>query len=697
MSNRILASILEHPETRAKRPPSRAEVTLFILLMLCAAGLRTVGLVGAPPGFSDDELAALRITDQVRAGEITVFYNVGDVEGGREGLYYPLLSVFTGLIGDGLFGYRVLGVLLNLGALAFTYGFARRLFGPTVALVALAALAVAFWPVFTARAVAREAALPFVVTGAAYFFLRGFTARPADPADQTPLIWLVTGSVLMGLGLYVHWTAAFFLAGFLLFGVYLNLRYRRVARRQLSNVGFALLVTFIVAVPFSVSLLRTPGVSPLSYFLSHLFEALPESLLNTVAGLFWQGDADPAHNLPGQPVFGPAAGALFVIGVAVAVRRYRRPAYGAVLLALLTALLPDALSMGGPDFRRLVIAMPALYVTAGIGADAALRYVLRRRAGAFRFALVGAAALFALGMALTAHNLNTAWALREDVFVRYHAHLGRLAARLEATAARIPTSICTPSVRSAFPGALSDRDILGYMIHRANLPIRYADCRRSLVLAQGGARQQIAFTYPDGPASLPEPLAFWMQDAQEVNVRGLPSGSVVEIEVQAALGDLMGRFITTAPAGYPPDAPGGPGPATLPVSLTGYLTFEGYQVGGDTYRPGDVVEVTTYWRVDGPTPSALSMFTHVLADPSGSPVAQVDLLGPVVETLEPSDIFAQVHYIPLPDPLVTGNYDLSVGMYKPDGERLAVLDNGAPRGDRLFLQQIHIVAGDAGG
>ncbi len=662
--------------------------------MLVAAGVRAFGLVGAPPGFSDAELADLRITDQVRVGQVTVFYDVGDAMGGREGLYYPLLSVFTGLVGGGLFGYRMLSVLANLAALVLIYGFARRLFGLTAALVTLAALAVEYWPVFTARMVAREVLLPFFMAAAAYFFLRGFTSHPAGPGDQTASIRLVAGGVLMGLSLYVHWTAVVFPLGFLVFGFYLNARYPRAARRGWGDVGFVLLVALIVAVPFIVSLLRTPGVSPLSYYLAHLLEALPESVFSTVAGLFWQGDLDPTRNLPDAPLFGPAAATLFILGVALILRRLRRPAYAALLIALLVASLPDALSSGGPDFKRLLVAMPALYLVVGVGADAALRYLLRRREAMLLPALAAGIATAALGLALTAHNLNTVWSMREDVFDLYHANLGRLAPHLDATAGSIPTTVCSPALRRANPAHLSDRDILTYMMHQSDLPVRYADCYSSLVLAQGGARQQIAFTYGDGPALVPEPLALWLQDAQEVTIHGLPPGSAVEIEAQEAVNDLMGLFITTAPAGYPPEARGGPGPATLPVRFGGNLTFEGYQVGGDIYHPGETVEVVTYWRVDGPAPARLRMFTHVLFDPGGMPIAQADLLGPLAETLQPSDIFAQVHYIALLQRLQAGDYDLSVGMYKPDGERLNVLDNGQPRGDRLFLQQIHVT--DAG-
>jgi 4-amino-4-deoxy-L-arabinose transferase-like glycosyltransferase len=669
----------------------RLETALFILVMLFATGLRVLGLSGAPPGFSDDELKDLRITDQVRMGQVSVFYAVVDEEGGREGLYYPLLSVFTSLVGDGLYDYRLLSVLLNLLTLAFIYGLGRRLFGTTAAMLALAALAVGYWPVFTARMVAREALLPFFAVGAAYALVRGFTTPSIGAGDQTPAIRLAVGGLLTGLALYVHWAGFVIIAVFLLFSVYLAFRRRLVARSQRGNVSFVLLIVLIIAVPFSVSILRAPGISALNYHLTHLPDALPQSIVNTLGGLFWQGDLDPTRNLPGRPVFGLVGAVLFVVGVGVALRRLGKPVHALLLIALLVGLVPEVVSPGGPDFKRLAITMPALYLTLGLGADAALRALVRRGVSS-RVVVVAILVLFVFGFTLTAHDLNAVWAVRGDVFTAYHANLGRLASHLEATARHIPTSICSPALNGASPDSFSDREILAYMLHQSDLSLRYVDCRSSLVLAQGGARQQIAFTYADGPALLAPPLTAWLEDAQEVPVPGLPPGSVVQIEVEQPLQDLLGSFITTAPAGFAPESPGGAGSVTLPVRLGGNVTFAGYQVGQEVYRSGDVVEVVTYWRVDGPTPSGLHMFAHLLFDPGGNPAAQEDVLGAMVETLRPSDFFVQLNLIELPDQMLAGYYDLSVGLYRTaDGQRLPVLDDGQPRGDRLFLQQIQIV------
>jgi 4-amino-4-deoxy-L-arabinose transferase-like glycosyltransferase len=686
---------------KTKRFSFKIEILLFIFIMLCAVALRTLGLVGAPPGFSDDELADLRIiTDAVHSGEITVFYGVGDAHGDREGLYYPLLSVFAGVVGDGLYGYRVLSLLVGTLTLAFTFSLARLLFGSRAAVLALGAMAVGYWPVFTSRVVGRHMLMPLLAAATVYFVVRSVTTPSAGPDDQAPTINMALAGLLMSAALYVQWTGIALVIGFLLFGAYLRYRYRRFAFRQAGNASFALLIAIIVAIPFSVSVLRTPEVTTLSHHLSDIVNALPESIFDTLRGLFLEGDPNPTHNLPGRPVFDPLSAAAFIVGAVVTVRRWRRPTYALLAISLLVSLPPDALSSGGPDFTRLAVAMPALYITAGVGFDVIVHRLTRaKRWGGplvqARVAYLALAALFVAGVTYTNRDLNHVWANRDDVFVAYHAHLGRLAAHLDATAGDLPTTVCSPYLDPTNPAELDDREMLAYMMHRSGLPVRYADCQQSLVLADGGARQQVTFTYRNGPDAMPPSLAAYFADAEALDVPGMLPGSAFEIDVETQLHDLLGSFITTAPAGFAPEASGGSGPVTLPVRFGGYITFEGYQVGADAYDPGDTIEVVTYWRKDGETPANVSLFAHVLSDPVGAPAVQSDRLGIKVETLQPGDVFVQVSLLELPEHILRGEYDISVGLYvMPRGPRLSVLDGERERGDRLFLRQVQIGAAD---
>src|SRR3972149_5569169 len=73
-------------------------------------------------------------------------------------------------------------------------------------------------------------------------------------------------------------------------------------------------------------------------------EAALDSLANAIGMFSYQGDISWKFNLPGKPVFDPAVSVLFYLGVAVALWRWRQPAYGLVLLWTGVMLLPSALS-----------------------------------------------------------------------------------------------------------------------------------------------------------------------------------------------------------------------------------------------------------------------------------------------------------------------------------------------------------------
>ncbi len=56
----------------------KTELVLVTALLLLAALLRLWDLSHLPPGFNRDELAHIRITEAMKAGEVSVYYQIGD-------------------------------------------------------------------------------------------------------------------------------------------------------------------------------------------------------------------------------------------------------------------------------------------------------------------------------------------------------------------------------------------------------------------------------------------------------------------------------------------------------------------------------------------------------------------------------------------------------------------------------------------
>jgi len=206
----------------------------------------------------------------------------------------------------------------------------------------------------------------------------------------------------------------------------------------------------------------------------------------------------------------------------------------------------------------------------------------------------------------------------------------------------------------------------------------------------GGGQQQVVMPDPQTLTMMQPYLHRWLD--QGTQVAGMPPDSVVYLDVSKALANVVGRFTTTSPAGYAPDAVGGSGLAVPPVRFGGNLSFLGYEKDGDqVYSPGGIYTSVTYWRVDGMVPPDLRFFTHILADPASAPATQNDTISVDVGQLQNRDVFIQVTFVPLPRALPSGMYGISIGAYtSSNNARMPVLFNDTQRGNRLFIGQITV-------
>jgi len=275
-----------------------------------------------------------------------------------------------------------------------------------------------------------------------------------------------------------------------------------------------------------------------------------------------------------------------------------------------------------------------------------------------------------------------------------------LAAFLDRTQDDLTTSICTFNLKGLSEGKLmsdrlSDPALLDLMTHRRDLDLRFSDCLTGLVLTRGGATQRFAFADSKAREVIPPPLKEWLNGGQTIPVEGLPDGTVLKINVESTLADMSGK-VTLSQVDWAPEATDGTSdPVKLPVRMGGYLTFEGYLLPlGPVYKPGDIVNVITYWRADGPhVPPDLRLFIHMLNNPNTEPVIQNDILSIDSGSLANRDVFIQIMQVPLPTTLPSNTYYLSIGAYRdhdPNKARLPIFDANNQRGDRLFLAQITV-------
>lgn len=662
-----------------------------VVLLLLGASLRIWQLGSTPPGISSDELVNIQLSDRMRAGDVSVIY--AEAHPAREGLYFALLAFWRAVAGPGLILWRLPSVWISMLSLATMMSLMRRLFGVRPALLAAGLVAVTFWPVWMGRTILHVTLIPLVTTFVIYTLARAYQAEDQAIASM----WSTLGGMALGIAQYVHvtaWTLIVLLILFMLYRVIVN---RTEARERLDNVLYALILTAVLSIPMIIFLIRHPGARepvPVTEQPTIIAE-IPGRLISSIAALALRGDMLPQHNLPGHPVLGPVLAVLMVVGIGVALARWRRAEYGLALLWLCVGLVPAAFLPHNPDFEYIAVILPVVFLFPALGLAVLYNSVRRIMPAQAVRVTVPAISVLVVGLVtgnalLTYRDYFLIWPSLGDVRLNYGSDLGVLAHYLDTTRDPSPISICTTPVdRNADPFALTNRELLHVLMHRQDLPIRYFDCTQSLVIASGGESQRIIFPRGHYYDHLPGPLLAWMSYAHDERVPGIRPDVVMRFEATDEIANTAGALITTAPTAWPPDSTSS-ALAGLPIPFAHNVTFMGYTVRDTTLRSTDWVELTTYWRLDGPPPGELTLFAHLLGNPVVV-IAQDDGLGVAINTLQPRDIFLQYSMIQTPGFMASGLYPLSVGLYLPStGERLLAYDSGEPRSNRLFLLRVEI-------
>ncbi|MDZ4770941.1 MAG: glycosyltransferase family 39 protein [Chloroflexota bacterium] len=663
---------------------TRLSYGFAVLLLLIAAILRFTSFADLPLGLSDAEIDDVRVTETIRQGRVEVFY---DLDGeGREGLYQTMLTGFTAISGAGAFDYRLPSLLIGMIGLALVYALATRLCGPLAGIAAIGLLAVNFAAIVLARTVARDAMLmPWIAAVmlalARAFFVYG--ERALMRADSAAFAAL---GVLLGFGFYLHPISLVVTLFALTFIVYRVFSARPFPRRALSFTWFSLVVVIVIAVPYflsSIQLTPLAGTSRLADNFPGSVTALIQTVAAGVNSFLFVGDSDPTHNLPGRPLFDLISGVLMALGLLVALRGWRQSGNMLVLLAVLFLTPAALLAPVTPNFQVMSILLPLLALLFGMGFST-LYYSASRL---MRVAIgAGLVVLFAFNLVWVVDDLFVEWATLPAAADAYHARLGSLARFLDRDA-DTPALICTPMLAPTDGDTLTDAQKLALMMHRADVPLRVADCGTTLILTDGGETQHIVLLEADGLALINPEFTRWIAAGELLSRADLPPDSVIRLTAADRLANAIGAFTTTSPVSFAPDEPGGFGVTLPPIRLEGNIAFLGYdRAWMEQVAPGDLLTVISYWRVDGVVPPDLSFFTHIQNDPAARPAAQRDTMTVLPRLLEPRDVLIQVSYIDLPFALPEGPYSVSVGAYEGGtGRRLVAFVDDAPRGTRLYL------------
>ena len=357
---------------------------IFLVIVGIAAFFRFYRLGSIPPGlYPDIAVNGNNAVDSLHSGSFKLFYPDNN---GREGMIMWLDAAAIRFFGAGVFALEfpaaVAGVLTVIGL----YLLARQLFEKNAELIALLSaffLATSFWHVNFSRIGFRAILVPLFLVYAFYFFVKGFRNKKN--------IWQVPAGIFFGAGFYTY--ISFRLAVPLLFtalvGWFLYYWRGRLPLNFLRAAVILLLVVFITALPIGLyflfnfgDFLGRAGQTSVFSAASPLL-ALGQSLALHLGMFNVYGDGNWRHNFPGSPELFWPVGILFLLGLALSIKRlvtYVKSrdfglefnSYLLLLSWFSFLLLPGVLTQeGSPHSLRVIGVIPPVFLMSGIGGQAA--------------------------------------------------------------------------------------------------------------------------------------------------------------------------------------------------------------------------------------------------------------------------------------------------------------------------------------
>ncbi len=454
------AGIVESPRFGRCSPATVAIVVLFALAV-AAAILRFHRLSELPPGLHYDAGSNGADALQVLQGQHALFFP--EKSYGREWLGIYLVALSVSFLGRTELAVRLPTVVVGTGVIFAVFWLGWLLFGTDeggrsrswrgllVGGAAAGLLAVSTNQTVLGRTAYRVQLLPFILCLSLALLWWGWECR----GRRRGAWWrIVLAGLCAGLLLHTYTPARVTPFLFLVFGLSF-IWPNRLATPRTIRAELPWILTFSGAFVLAAA----PIIFHFALNPQHLFLRTNELwifdsnrsldypfvlLLRNVWGYLMlfgiRGDPEWRHNFAGQPMLNLWEAASFWVGVCVAGRRWKVPAYRLLLLWMGVMFLPAALFFDDvplPNAVRVIGAMPAIYLLAGLGLWETAEFLRKRffrDNEAFFIASVGAVAgcVILVQGVITYFTYFQKWAAIPELNNEYEVEWSILAKHLNA-------------------------------------------------------------------------------------------------------------------------------------------------------------------------------------------------------------------------------------------------------------------------
>jgi 4-amino-4-deoxy-L-arabinose transferase-like glycosyltransferase len=549
---------------------------LAICVILIAAALRFVALADLPPGLFFDESANGVDALRVLGGWFPVFF---PADQGREPLFISLQAAALALIGPSPFALRLPAAFLGVATVAATFAAFRAIAGINVGLIGSGLLAASFWDVGLSRLAFRTDAMPLFTTLAAYFLWKAVRCGR--------LGLFLAGGVCLGIGLYTYIPARLapvLFAAWLVGCVAIRPWRAKTSAREVGLGTIVMLgVCLVVALPLAYYFYHHPHD-----FIERIRNAVGpaptrtplEGFVRAVSGLFWIGDPNVRHDLPGWPLVEVPVALLGVIGLAAG-RRWRDGSGALILLWCVAMLAPAALTDEPAHALRLAGELPFVHFFPAVG----LGWIASRQLPGSRVIGPAIAGAFILGNTLvTARNYFISWPALPEVNHFFQAdllHALDLVDQVPAGAPVVATSLVVDGM--AIPSAF---------VPKARARIHAVDGEVNFVLPIHGDRPvYYVYARSDEPPDFLDRLVGLTRLATSTDRFGQIDGELFRADSSLHL----------------------PAPSRIVAANIGpAVRVDGADLV-TRVRPGDYVPYALHWTVRGNAPPAKwELFAHLV-------------------------------------------------------------------------------------
>jgi hypothetical protein len=618
-------------------------MAVLVVILLVATFFRTHLFEAAPPGLQHDEIFKANFALDILDGRWPVFF---DANGGEEALFPYLAALSISIFGHNFFALRLVSFVCGILSILFSYLLIKQLFGPRMALLTAAGLAVSFWHIFDSRVALRPITLLLIAVASFHFFWLGL--------KRGRTVWFVVAGVFLGGAFYSYTSGLLIPITVILFLLLYQLPVdRTLLSKRWRGILLAFVIALIVFLPmgyhvYAHPLASTARARDLSDHINLLLAGDPAPLLRDVGnvlGMFvLRGDPEWRYNLADRPVFDPLTFALFCGGVVICLARIRRREYAFLFIWLCVNMAPSALTRQSPSSLRAIGSLTAIYALPSLSIDVAWGWATRRFGAVGRRVLVATLILlFASSGVFAYRDYFTVWAQNEEVRSIYRADLSAVARYLDQSVG--DEVVC---VSAAFAADL-DQQILRFMLQEPR-SIRFFDGRQTLVFPDLRPSDQVLYIFPATCPLRDELMGRFFADLpvaeSVVGPQGEPAFVAYRLDSEEVtrLREVQPRYQAS-------------------VILEDRVQLLGYDLPS-TVAAGDDLPLLVYWRVYQPIrPDLLYAFFAHLVDMRGYVWAEANALGYPVSGWIQGDQVVQWFDLAVPPDAPPLDYQVKMGMF----------------------------------